>query len=162
MDRGGKRWRPCLGLAFAECFGRDATKMDEDIYFTAGLTEIVHNGSLMADDIEDKSQMRRGQPCTYLKYGIDYAVNAGTMMYYIPISKLPRFIKSPEKQMECMTIYHEEMVNLHMGQNWDISWHHGTLVPTEDQYIQMVLNKTSVLPRLCLRFIASLVDLNIK
>lgn len=62
--------------------------------------------------------------------------------------------------MECMTIYHEEMVNLHMGQNWDISWHHGTLVPTEDQYIQMVLNKTSVLPRLCLRFIASLVDLN--
>jgi len=27
------------------------------------------------------------------------------------------------------------MVNLHMGQNWDISWHHGTLTPTEDQYI---------------------------
>lgn len=76
--------------------------------------------------------MRRGQPCTYLKYGIDYAVNAGTMMYYIPIAKLPRFIKSPEKQMQCMTIYHEEMVNLHMGQNWDISWHHGTLIPTED------------------------------
>jgi geranylgeranyl pyrophosphate synthase len=51
------------------------------------------------------------------------------------------------------------MVNLHLGQNWDISWHHGTLVPTEDQYIQMVLNKTSVLPRLCLKFISEIVNL---
>ena len=80
--------------------------MEDDIYYTAGLTEIVHNGSLMADDIEDKSQLRRGQPCTYLKYGIDYAVNAGTLMYYIPIAKLPKFVKSPEKQMQLMTIYH--------------------------------------------------------
>lgn len=69
----------------------------------------------MADDIEDKSQMRRGQPCTYLKYGIDYAVNAGTMMYYIPIAKLPSFITDPVKQLELSKIYHEEMVNLHFG-----------------------------------------------
>jgi geranylgeranyl diphosphate synthase type 3/geranylgeranyl diphosphate synthase type I len=86
MDRGGKRWRPCLGLAFAECFGRDAKKFEDDIYYACGLTEIVHNGSLMADDIEDRSQLRRGLPCTYLKYGLDYAVNASTLMYYIPIA----------------------------------------------------------------------------
>lgn len=51
------------------------------------------------------------------------------------------------------------MVNLHFGQNWDISWHHGTHMPSEDQYIQMVLNKTSVLPRLCMRFIAEILNL---
>jgi geranylgeranyl pyrophosphate synthase len=51
------------------------------------------------------------------------------------------------------------MVNLHFGQNCDISWHHGTLVPTEDQYVQMVINKTSVLPRICMRFISSLLEL---
>lgn len=132
MDRGGKRWRPCLGLAFAECFGRDATKLEDDIYYTCGLTEIVHNGSLMADDIEDSSLMRRGQPCTYIKYGIDYAVNAGTLMYYIPVSKMSEFIPDPKKQLELLQIYQQEMVNLHIGQNWDISWHHGTLLPTED------------------------------
>ena len=159
IDRGGKRWRPCLGLAFAECFGRDATKLEDDIYYTCGLTEIVHNGSLMADDVEDKSLMRRGQPCTYIKYGVDYAINSGTMMYYIPIAKLPNFIPQPAKQLELSRIYHEEMVNLHFGQNWDISWHHGTLVPTEDQYVQMVINKTSVLPRICMRFISSILDL---
>ena len=99
IDRGGKRWRPCLGLAFSECFGRDATKFDEDIYYTCGLTELVHNGSLMADDIEDSSLLRRGKPCTYLKYGIDYAVNASTLMYYIPIAKMPNFIHSEQKRL---------------------------------------------------------------
>lgn len=115
MDRGGKRWRPCLGLAFAECFGRDATKMEDDIFFACGLTEIVHNGSLMADDIEDSSLKRRGQPCTYLKYGIDYAVNAGTLMYYIPIAQMPNFIKDPALQLKLNTIYNQELVNLHIG-----------------------------------------------
>jgi geranylgeranyl pyrophosphate synthase len=99
IDRGGKRWRPCLGLAFAECFGRDATKLDDDLYYICGLTEIVHNGSLMADDIEDRSLLRRGQPCTYIKYGLDYAVNAGTLMYYVPVAKMPLFIKDPTLQL---------------------------------------------------------------
>jgi geranylgeranyl pyrophosphate synthase len=46
----------------------------------------------MVDDLEDKSLKRRGEPCTYLKYGEDYAVNAGTLMYFAPIIKLNDFI----------------------------------------------------------------------
>lgn len=60
--------------------------------YACGLTEIVHNGSLMCDDLEDKSLMRRGQPCTYLKYGEDYAINTGTLMYFAPLSGLETFI----------------------------------------------------------------------
>jgi geranylgeranyl pyrophosphate synthase len=67
IDRGGKRWRPVLGMIYAECLGRnvaDAIKMGsnehDDILFACGLTEFVHNGSLMIDDVEDKSLMRRG------------------------------------------------------------------------------------------------------
>ena len=67
LDRGGKRWRPVLGMIYAECLGRnvaDAIKMGsnehDDILFACGLTEFVHNGSLMIDDVEDKSLMRRG------------------------------------------------------------------------------------------------------
>jgi geranylgeranyl pyrophosphate synthase len=52
----------------------------------------------MADDIEDSSLLRRGQPCTYIKYGIDYAVNSGTMMYYLPIVTMKNFIKDPSTQ----------------------------------------------------------------
>lgn len=86
----------------------------------------------MADDIEDRSLMRRGQPCTYIKYGIDYAINASTFMYYAPITKIDRYIPDAKLQNELMKIYHEEITNLHLGQNWDISWHNGELLPTED------------------------------
>lgn len=88
----------------------------------------------MADDIEDRSQMRRGKPCTYIKYGIDYAINASTFMYYAPLVKLANFVSSDKVvlQNSLMKIYHEELVHLHMGQNWDISWHNGKLLPTED------------------------------
>jgi len=44
-----------MGLMMAECFGRDLSKVDDnkDIYFTCGITELIHNGSLIVDDIED-------------------------------------------------------------------------------------------------------------
>ena len=86
-------------MIFAECHGRNVTESienntseNDDVLYACGLTEIIHNGSLMVDDLEDKSLKRRGQPCTYLKYGDDYAVNTGTFMYYGPISKIDEFI----------------------------------------------------------------------
>ena len=117
LDRGGKRWRPSLGLVFAEIFGRDIKNVDQnmDIYYSCGLTEIVHNGSLMVDDVEDRSLMRRGQPCTHIKFGVDYAVNAGNFMYFVPISKVDKFIKDEKKQFLLTKIFHEELVNIHIG-----------------------------------------------
>jgi len=48
---------------------------------------------------------------------------------------------------------------LHLGQGWDIHWHNAKgHIPTEAQYFHMVENKTSVLPRLCLRFIAEMTN----
>ena len=49
-------------MLFAECYGRnlDNDKENLDVMYACGLTEIVHNGSLMVDDLEDKSLKRRG------------------------------------------------------------------------------------------------------
>ena len=79
LERGGKRWRPILGMMFAEALGRKLDNIEEnrDIYYACGLTEIVHNASLIIDDIEDGSQMRRGDRCVHLKHGLDVAINAG-------------------------------------------------------------------------------------
>jgi len=85
-----------LGLVFAECFGRtdlEDFEKHKDIYFACGLTEIVHNGSLIVDDLEDSSQKRRGDLCTYLKFGNDYAVNAGNFMYFAPINLIDTYVK---------------------------------------------------------------------
>ena len=75
---------------FAEAFGRDCTDFEnnKDIYFSCGLTEIVHNGSLMIDDIEDGSKMRRGELCSHKKFGVDVAVNAGNFMMISPMNKV--------------------------------------------------------------------------
>jgi geranylgeranyl pyrophosphate synthase len=79
---------------FAEAFGRDVTDFEKnkDIYFACGLTEIVHNGSLMIDDIEDGSHMRRGDLCSHKKFGIDVAINAGNFMMVSPMNKADHFI----------------------------------------------------------------------
>jgi len=89
LDRGGKQWRPALGLIFAEIFGRNNLEdfqANKDIYYACGMTEIVHNGSLIADDIEDQSFKRRGDLCIHRKFGIDYAINAGNFMYFVPLN----------------------------------------------------------------------------
>ena len=140
MDRGGKRWRPVLGMVFAECQNFNINKSinegnfkeNQDILYACGLTEIVHNGSLMVDDLEDKSLKRRGKPCTYLLYGDDVAVNTGTLMYYAPILKVNEFIKNEKTVSDFYRIYSEEMMNIHFGQNWDIHWHNGLKMPTEN------------------------------
>lgn len=80
-------------------------------------------------------------------------------MYYAPISKLENFIACPEVRYKLMKIYSEEMVNIHFGQNWDIHWHNGNIMPTEEQYLQMVINKTSCLPRMCIRFISAILNI---
>lgn len=99
LDRGGKRWRPILGMNFAECYGRNVSGSidkaltkevevteDLDLLYACGMTEIIHNGSLIVDDLEDGSLMRRGDKCIHLKYGQDIAVNTGTFMYFHSIT----------------------------------------------------------------------------
>lgn len=130
LDRGGKRWRPVMGIMFAECYGRNIiesieTQMkngdpveknpNQDILWALALTEIMHNASLMVDDLEDKSLMRRGDKCIHLKYGDDYTCNTGTLMYLAPIVKLRDFIEDDKLQLDIMNICQEEMFNLHFG-----------------------------------------------
>ena len=127
-------------MVFAECQRYDLVKaLDQgdcehnlDILYACGLTEIVHNGSLMVDDLEDKSLKRRGKPCTYLLYGDDVAVNTGTLMYYAPILKVNEYITNQKTLADFHKIYSEEMMNIHFGQNWDIHWHNGQKMPTEN------------------------------
>lgn len=44
--------------------------------------EMIHNGSLVIDDIEDKSDFRRGKECLHKLYGQDIAINVGCYMYF--------------------------------------------------------------------------------
>lgn len=71
---------------------------------------------------------------------------------------MQKFVMEEKKLLPLSRVFIHELVNIHTGQNWDIHWHNGKIMPTEDQYIQMVLNKTSVLPRLCIKVLNIILD----
>ncbi len=161
LDRGGKRWRPSLFLLICEALGKNP----EDFADFAIIPEVIHNGTLMVDDIEDASEYRRGKPCTYKIYGLDIAINAGNAMYYLPLLPLieSREKVSPEKLCKIYEIYVQEMINLSLGQAMDIAWHRG-LANTDEigekDYLQMCAYKTGTLARMAAKIASVLANAN--
>jgi len=159
LDRGGKRWRPALFLLICEALGRKS----EDFIDFAIIPEIIHNGTLMIDDIEDSSELRRGKPCTYKIYGLDIAINAGNAMYYLPLLPLieKRAKISLEKLSKIYEVYVREMISVSLGQAMDIAWHRGLANADEideKNYLQMCAYKTGTLARMSAKIAAVLAD----
>jgi geranylgeranyl pyrophosphate synthase len=159
LDRGGKRWRPALFLLICEALG----KSEDFCLDFAIIPEVVHNGTLVIDDIEDSSEVRRGKPCTYKIFGIDIAVNAGNAMYYLPLVPLMEQKNSlpAEKLRDIYEIYVQEMINLSIGQAMDIAWHRGLANADEiieSDYLQMCAYKTGTLARMAAKIAAVLSD----
>lgn len=161
LDRGGKRWRPTLFLLVCETLGKDP----KEFLDFAIIPEVVHNGLLMIDDIEDGSESRRGKPCTHKLFGLDIAINVGNEMFYLPLltlmknkDKLP-----PDKMNKIYEIYVQEMINVGFGQAMDIAWHRGLANAdeiNEKQYMQMCAYKTGTIARMSAKIAAVLADAN--
>ena len=161
LDRGGKRWRPALFLLICEALGKGS---DCCLDFSI-IPEVIHNGTLIIDDIEDSSKLRRGKPCTYKIFQIDIAVNAGNAMYYLPLLPLmaQKAKLTPEMQRDIYEVYVQEMINLSMGQAMDIAWHRGIANADklgEEDYLQMCAYKTGTLARMAAKIAAVLVGAN--
>ena len=148
LDRGGKRWRPALLLLVCEALGGEP----EEFMDFAIIPEVIHNGTLIADDIEDSSALRRGKPCTYRIFGLDISVNLSQAMYFIPMLVL-RENKGKITLEQANRIYEafvRGMVNLCLGQAMDLAWHRGLANAddaTVEQYLQMCTYKTGTLAR---------------
>ena len=159
LDRGGKRWRPSLFLLVVEALGKDPETLQE----FAIIPEVIHNGTIMIDDIEDNSEFRRGKPCTHKLYGLDVAINAGNAMYYLPLLTLMRNRDKlgAEKLSRIYETYTSEMINISLGQAMDIAWHRGLADAdklNETQYLQMCAYKTGTLARMAAKIAGVLCD----
>jgi geranylgeranyl pyrophosphate synthase len=147
LSRGGKRWRPLLLLLCAEMYG--------DWHRALPLTpmvEIAHNGSLIVDDIEDGALQRRGEPAEHIKFGMDLALNAGNLMYFLPARVIDTTSFTDSQQLILHRFYVEDLVRLHFGQGLDILWHRDhENIPTQEQYREMCRLKTGGLSRLAAR-----------
>lgn len=145
LELGGKRWRPVLMLTVIDTLGKNS----DDFTEFSIIPEIIHNGTLIHDDIEDNSDYRRGALAVHKKYGLDIGVNLGDFMYYFPMVALLDSAKlSKDTKMKVLDIYQREMLKLCLGQATDIAWHSSlisSLDVSESQYLQMAYSKTGVL-----------------
>lgn len=157
LNRGGKRWRPFLFLLTVEALGGDMKKLQN----LCALLELIHEGSIMVDDIEDLGELRRGKPCTHKIYGVDVAINAGNFMYFLPfvlLRELEGFDPAVTRAAYDVTL--QELINVHAGQGMDIIWHKGAGKVDEQEYLQMCAYKTGCLSRMSTRLAAVLCGAN--
>ena len=157
LDRGGKRWRPALFMLIIEALGGEFEKFSDFVV----IPEVIHNGTLMKDDIEDGSEERRGEKCTHIKFGIDIAVNAGDVMFFTPMIVLQKNKDkiSNETSLKIYETFVNDMNCLGIGQGSDIAWHKGMANAdniSEEEYLQMCANKTGCLARMSARIAAIL------
>jgi len=104
LDRGGKRFRPVLVFLAAECVGGEK----ESAIGAAAAVELLHNMTLIHDDIEDQSELRRGKPCLHKIYGVPISINAGDAMLikvfevangsHIPLDRCHRLVTCVAKR----------------------------------------------------------------
>jgi geranylgeranyl pyrophosphate synthase len=159
IDRGGKRWRPVLMMLIIDALGNNS---DDFLDFIV-IPEIIHNGTLIIDDIEDNSYLRRGRPTIHQIYGTDIAINAGNAMYYIPLLSLIKQRKkfSAELLANIYEIYAQEMINIAYGQGADVYWHKGKMRDISvEKYLQMAAYKTGTLARMSAKIGAKLAGAN--
>jgi len=86
----------------------------------AEAVELIHAGSLIVDDIEDGSQLRRGRPCVHVEYGMPLALNAGNWLYFWPFEVLKGSGLSRGQLFSVYEHCHRTLLRAHFGQAIDL------------------------------------------
>jgi geranylgeranyl diphosphate synthase type I len=157
LDRGGKRWRAVLLLVLVDGFGEDPAEYLQ----YACIPEILHNGTIIVDDVEDGATMRRGEPALHHEYGVDIALNAGNAMYFLPLKVITRNPADlgAETRLAAYEMLMHELNRTHLGQGMDIRWHNDREVGvSEDEYLEMCACKTGALGRIVARLATIVTD----
>jgi geranylgeranyl diphosphate synthase type I len=138
----GKRIRPLLLLLTAAASGGQW----EPALPAAAAVELVHNFSLVHDDIQDKSDKRRGRSTLWIKWGAAQAINAGDGLFVLSNLAITDLISNypAETVVRAAQILHETCLDLTRGQFLDISYEKRADLGKED-YWPMINGKTAAL-----------------
>lgn len=138
LQLGGKRLRPVLTLLACEAFGKPA----ENAMEPAIGVELFHNFSLIHDDIMDNAPLRRGKQTVHEKWDVNVGILSGDMMLIEAYKHIAQVDKSILPNI--LNIFSKLSGEVCIGQQWDVDFETQTDV-SEEQYIQMIQHKTSVL-----------------
>ncbi len=137
----GKRTRPLLTLLCAHAAGgqwRTALPL-------AAAVEMVHNFSLIHDDIQDESELRRGRPTLWALWGKPQAINAGDALFaHAHLAMQSATALAPMVRLEALSVLDQACLALTSGQHSDIAFE-GAEHVDEEAYKLMVAGKTAAL-----------------
>ncbi|GAB6019578.1 Geranylgeranyl pyrophosphate synthase, variant 4 [Chamberlinius hualienensis] len=137
-----RRYRRNTVKAFNLWFNID----DKQLNIISEALQMLHNASLLIDDIEDNSNMRRGVPVAHHIYGVATTINAANYAYFLGLEKILQ-LPSPE----VTKVFTEQLLELHRGQGKDIYWRENYVCPAEDEYKMMAIGKTGGMFSLAVR-----------
>lgn len=138
----GKRLRPLLCLLACQVTGRW-----EESLPAAAAVELVHNFTLIHDDIEDHSPLRRGRPAVWSVWGVPQAINAGDGLFIVARGALLRLRargSTPEVVLECIGVLDRTILRICEGQYLDLAFER-RLDVDETAYRGMIARKTAAL-----------------
>ena len=142
----GKRIRPLLVLLCTAACGADW----KSALPAAAAVELVHNFSLVHDDIQDNSDKRRGRPTAWVKWGAPMAINVGDALFVISNQAVIDLKKNYPAQVvvRAAEILHNTCLDLTRGQFLDMSYEERNDLGVDD-YWPMVAGKTAALLSAC-------------
>jgi geranylgeranyl diphosphate synthase type II len=138
LSMGGKRIRPVLMLLSYNLFREDP----ESILMQACALETYHNYTLLHDDLMDQADMRRGHETVHKKWDANKAILSGDSMLVLAYERMAQC--RPEKLSQVLSIFTETALEIGEGQEYDMTFEQRTDV-REEEYIEMIRLKTSVL-----------------
>ena len=138
----GKRIRPLLLLLCNAALGGDWHQAT----LAAVSIELLHNFSLIHDDIQDQSLTRRGRPTLWVQWGIAQAINAGDLMFSLAqLAMLEAGAgKNPGVAVEIALLLNQTCVELTCGQYLDLDFEKRRMVKMPE-YLEMITEKTATL-----------------
>jgi geranylgeranyl pyrophosphate synthase len=117
-DRQGKGWRSMGLLLASSVVGGESSKLERYTSFP----EFLHTGSLIIDDIQDNSLLRRGGPCAHVEFGVPTAINAGTAAYFLGEGITREHPNLTDAQrLRVYELYFTCLRGAHVGQALDIN-----------------------------------------
>ncbi len=140
LKAGGKRLRPVIALLVAEALGKDYRR----ILPAAVSIEVIHNFTLVHDDIMDRDEMRRGVPTVHRVYGEATAILAGDTLFAEAFKIMTRSDVDAENLRRGVELVADVCVKICEGQYMDMSFEEREMI-SEEEYLEMVKLKTGVL-----------------
>jgi geranylgeranyl diphosphate synthase type II len=142
LESGGKRIRPFLVLASAKAAGGSF----KQVYNAALAVELLHNFTLVHDDIMDNSDVRRGRPTLHIKYDQNTAILAGDIFVTLSYESILKDCKA--NAVNILKTFTQGIIEVCEGQSLDKEFELRDDV-TITEYKEMIYKKTAALAVMC-------------